>query len=178
MTIDFSSSSERGRVYVRKYFNPPSASGLSVLPHYWELSGMTGINFEYDLIVAYNHDEIADANLLEDYLTILHSIDGGVTWKSLATVRDPIGNTLQAQGMGVIGMFAIGDLVVPGDFDGDYDVDQEDFGCFQACLNVSNNPACQKAYMDGDNDIDESDAAKFIGCMTGPNVIGDPSCAD
>lgn len=69
---------------------------------------------------------------------------------------------------------------LPGDFDSDYDVDQEDFGRFQACLSGTGNspPAgCDKARMDADADVDQTDLQKFIGCMTGAGVAGDAQCA-
>jgi len=70
---------------------------------------------------------------------------------------------------------------VPGDFDGDDDVDLEDFGLFQQCLsgaNVSQEaPACARAHLHGnDSDVDSADLAKFVGCMTAPEVPGDPDC--
>ncbi len=69
-----------------------------------------------------------------------------------------------------------------GDFDLDGDVDQEDFGHFQACLAGPSvpvtDPNCLDANLDGDSDVDQDDCAIFRGCMTGANVIGDPHCAD
>jgi len=70
---------------------------------------------------------------------------------------------------------------IPGDFDGDYDVDQEDFGHLQACLSgsgVATVPGCQDADFDGDEDADQADLSSFGGCMSGANVIADPHCAD
>ncbi|GMU24655.1 MAG: hypothetical protein AMXMBFR13_47290 [Phycisphaerae bacterium] len=71
---------------------------------------------------------------------------------------------------------------VPGDFDGDRDVDMDDFGAFQACFSgpgaVQTDPACGKARMDGDPDVDQADFELFQRCMTGANVEGSPSCAD
>ena len=70
----------------------------------------------------------------------------------------------------------------PGDFDGDGDVDQEDFGQFQACLSgpglEQDDPACEPALLDPDVDVDQDDFAIFEGCISGPNVPADPSCAD
>ncbi|UCD29054.1 MAG: thrombospondin type 3 repeat-containing protein, partial [Planctomycetota bacterium] len=67
-----------------------------------------------------------------------------------------------------------------GDFNGDGDVDQEDFGHIQACMNgVGNppaNPGCQNADLEGDNDIDQSDLVIFNDCMSGANVPADPAC--
>ncbi|UCD30302.1 MAG: PKD domain-containing protein [Planctomycetota bacterium] len=68
-----------------------------------------------------------------------------------------------------------------GDFDSDYDVDQEDFGNFQQCMtgtgNPQNNPECQKARLDSDEDVDLNDVVTFIGCMSGADVPqNNPAC--
>ena len=70
---------------------------------------------------------------------------------------------------------------VPGDFDRDGDVDQEDFGALQNCLSGAyvpqTLPECQDMKLDGDNDVDEADVLLFIGCLTRPGEYGDPDCA-
>ncbi len=71
--------------------------------------------------------------------------------------------------------------IIPGDFDLDSDVDQEDFGHLQACLTGSGqpqmDPACLDARLDGDRDVDPNDWAIFEACISGPNVPADPGCA-
>lgn len=66
------------------------------------------------------------------------------------------------------------------DFDRDGDVDQADFGHFQACLDnpgvFQADPACQDAALDVDADVDLDDFAIFQLCMTGPNMPSDPDC--
>jgi PKD repeat protein len=68
----------------------------------------------------------------------------------------------------------------PGDFDEDFDVDQEDFGRFQVCFTGSgysqNDPACAAALLDEDDDVDLADLAILQGCMSGANVLADPDC--
>lgn len=70
---------------------------------------------------------------------------------------------------------------VPGDVDGDHDVDMEDFGVVQACITgvsvPQNDPACAKAKLDDDDDVDEDDIEIFIQCLTGPDALGDANCA-
>jgi hypothetical protein len=70
----------------------------------------------------------------------------------------------------------------PGDFDGDGDVDLDDFGKFQTCLTAAgatqNDPFCQPAKLDGDPDVDADDFAIFQGCITGANIPADPDCAN
>lgn len=70
---------------------------------------------------------------------------------------------------------------VPGDFDGDLDVDQSDFGRFKVCICESFGqlgPDCTEADLDGDGDVDNGDVAVFIRCVTGAGMVGDPFCAD
>jgi hypothetical protein len=70
----------------------------------------------------------------------------------------------------------------PGDLDYDGDVDQSDFGLFQACYSGNGitqaEPACADALMDADVDVDQDDFAEFFNCMSGPNVLADLHCAD
>lgn len=70
----------------------------------------------------------------------------------------------------------------PGDFDHDGDVDQEDFGHFQACLteaNVAqNDPACLDARLDADEDVDQADYGVFQRCYTGAGVWANSDCGD
>ena len=62
---------------------------------------------------------------------------------------------------------------VPGDFDGDADVDLADFSGFQACFNGPNRPpansGCVRADFDGDGDVDLTDFGVFQVCFNGPN---------
>ncbi|MHC4442850.1 MAG: phosphodiester glycosidase family protein [Planctomycetota bacterium] len=68
------------------------------------------------------------------------------------------------------------------DFNGDGDVDQEDFGHFQFCLSGTSvpqtTPNCLNARLDGDNDVDLDDFIIFQGCMSGANVPADPNCTN
>jgi len=66
------------------------------------------------------------------------------------------------------------------DLDRDGDVDQTDFGLFQACLSGPGIPSadtgCERASLDTDNDVDSADIVLFSGCISGPSVAGDPEC--
>lgn len=70
---------------------------------------------------------------------------------------------------------------VPADLDGDNDVDQADFGLFQACLTGSDvaqdEQGCLGARLDADGDVDADDLTLFVGCLSGPDVPGNPGCA-
>ncbi|UCD30559.1 MAG: fibronectin type III domain-containing protein [Planctomycetota bacterium] len=69
-----------------------------------------------------------------------------------------------------------------GDFDGDNDVDQEDFGHLQQCMtgsgNQQNDPDCLDTLLDGDQDVDLEDFVIFQACMSGANIPPTPGCAD
>ena len=69
----------------------------------------------------------------------------------------------------------------PADYDGDNDVDQGDFGVFQACFtgpgNPISTPRCAEADFDDDNDVDQDDFGWFQQCMSGAGVPSDPLCA-
>ena len=69
----------------------------------------------------------------------------------------------------------------PGDFDNDCDVDQTDFGLFQACYSgagaIQELPECAPARLDTDEDVDPGDLAVFLACLSGPGVCTDPDCA-
>jgi len=73
-------------------------------------------------------------------------------------------------------------LAISADFDGDYDVDQEDFGHLQACLGAPgvppSDPNCQDANLDGDDDVDQNDCRIFQAYMSGANVAASPDPAD
>ena len=75
-----------------------------------------------------------------------------------------------------------GIVIVAPDFDQDGDVDQIDFGHFQACLTgegvEQTDPNCQDTKLDTDIDVDSSDFSIFQGCLSGPNVPPEPTCAD
>lgn len=66
------------------------------------------------------------------------------------------------------------------DMDRDGDVDQQDYGRFQACLTGAfipqTDPACADARLDADSDVDADDAALFLGCVSGPDILADPYC--
>lgn len=72
--------------------------------------------------------------------------------------------------------------LAPGDIDGDGDVDQADFGAFQACFSgigiAQDDPACARAKLDADADVDINDFGIFQRCMSGANVPANPNCAN
>jgi hypothetical protein len=78
-----------------------------------------------------------------------------------------------------LGVAASARPALPGDMDGDGDVDQEDFGRFQTCLSGDGQgypSGCASADLEGagDNDVDPSDFEVFKACMGGPGAP--PGC--
>ena len=71
-------------------------------------------------------------------------------------------------------------IAKPGAFDGDGDVDQTDFGTFQACLSGPGVaqwlPQCAAALLDSDGDVDGDDFGRFQACISGANTPSDPQC--
>src|SRR5207247_1163033 len=69
---------------------------------------------------------------------------------------------------------------VKSDFDQDGDVDQADFGHFQACFSgpgvPQTNPDCLNAMLDGDDDVDQDDFAIFQRCLGGAEFPPPPAC--
>jgi hypothetical protein len=73
-------------------------------------------------------------------------------------------------------------LFAPCDFDTDGDVDQADFGRFQACYSgagvTQSDPNCSGAILDFDDDVDAGDFSVFLRCFSGPKVSVNTLCAD
>jgi len=69
---------------------------------------------------------------------------------------------------------------VQADFDGDGDIDQEDFGHLQSCITgggrTQTDPGCFDALLDNDGDVDYRDVWLFQTCISGVNVPADPAC--
>jgi hypothetical protein len=60
--------------------------------------------------------------------------------------------------------------ILPGDFDGDGDIDQTDFAHLQACFGgeaVTYSPGCRDADLNVDGDVDSGDFSLFAPCMGG-----------
>lgn len=72
--------------------------------------------------------------------------------------------------------------VLPGDLDGDRDVDGDDTALFKSCLtgpDVTTILAyCKPVDFDADGDVDQTDFGVFQRCISGPDVEPDPLCAE
>jgi len=70
---------------------------------------------------------------------------------------------------------------IPGDFDDDEDVDQDDADAFEPCSSasaVTPPPGCESKDLDSDGDVDQSDFGIFQRCISGEDITGDPNCAE
>ena len=68
-------------------------------------------------------------------------------------------------------------VLLPGDFDDDGDVDQDDFGVLQKCLDTTNPTGdCLGTDLSGDGVTNSVDVEMFTDCMSGPQVPFDPNC--
>jgi hypothetical protein len=107
--------------------------------------------------------------------SLSYSVDGLSLGEYAATVRveDPgVTNSPQTIAVRVT-------VRQRGDEDFDGDVDQEDFGLFQACLSgegITPRDGCALADLDMDGDVDQLDVAIFRGYMSGAGVPADPHC--
>lgn len=70
--------------------------------------------------------------------------------------------------------------LVPGDFDGDCDVDVDDFGHFRECVLgpavPQTEPGCADVRLDQDEDVDLDDFGVFQRCYSGNGIAADPNC--
>src|SRR6476619_7640480 len=68
------------------------------------------------------------------------------------------------------------DIAIPGDFDGDGDVDHDDFSIFAGCATRATvpqaNSSCLVADFDHDNDVDMRDFGTWQLLITGPGTCG------
>lgn len=99
------------------------------------------------------------------------------TYQATITISDPAASNSPRT---VPVTLVVERLNVPGDLDGDSDVDQDDFGLFQRCLSGPGNDQtaqeCAGAKLDGDSDVDYEDVVLFQGCMSGAGIAGNPNC--
>jgi len=76
-----------------------------------------------------------------------------------------------------VDVFLNGNVLPAADFDLDGDVDQNDFGFFQACFSGSEvpyEPGCKDADLNGNGAVDQTDFGAFRDCMGGAD--SPPGC--
>jgi hypothetical protein len=69
---------------------------------------------------------------------------------------------------------------IPGDFDGDRDVDQTDFGFMQRCFGgpAAAGQPCADADLNTNTVVDNDDMELFEQCASGPQIASSPDCLD
>lgn len=107
--------------------------------------------------------------------TVSFVADGklGGTYNATITVAGNAWNTDQHVAVSMI------IRTVGPDVDGDGDVDQRDFGLFQACLTGAGQtvqPPCGIADFNNDGLVNQGDMTIFVDCLSGPDVLADKSC--
>ncbi|MBI4580273.1 MAG: hypothetical protein HY718_11260, partial [Planctomycetes bacterium] len=83
---------------------------------------------------------------------------------------------------GDVWRFRTGRRPTRADFDGDLDVDMDDFGHMQSCLTGTGVPqydaACADARIDDDLDVDEEELAFFLDCLSGAGITAAAGCVE
>lgn len=130
------------------------------------------------------YPETAESDGEADTITVYYDTSGLLagTYTATITVTDNGSVPEPAQNTETIAVTLTVETVKP-DFNGDGDVDMEDFGNLQQCLSGAgipqNLPECLDARLDTiDDDVDEDDIIIFWQCLSGPGVLADPSCDD
>ncbi|GMU21043.1 MAG: hypothetical protein AMXMBFR13_11380 [Phycisphaerae bacterium] len=146
----------------------------------------------------------ADENFGYPWLLIANNSDSPEIWHEVTCTRIPWGQGKLCIGFGLWGNLS--DKATPpiigqqrmwvdwvrvthspctsggGDFDGDCDVDLDDFGHFQACLTpsyvLSTEPGCEDADLTGTGRVDQEDFGLFQACLTGAFRPMIPECAE
>jgi len=143
-----------------------------------------------DLSADMNGDLVIDMNdQLEIVAGILKTrigdvnLDGNVDAADLAIIIANQGRTGGwAMGdMNCDGVIDQNDLPPRADFDGDRDVDADDWAAFELCASgpgVLPLAECQPKDFDLDGDVDQADFARFQRCFSGENVSAGPDCMD
>jgi hypothetical protein len=114
-----------------------------------------------------------------DLIKVIYDVAGLAIgdYAASITVTDP--NAVNSPAAVSVILHVVPTIAMRADFDGDGDVDQEDFGRFQACLSGSGepySPGCEDADLNGDDDVDQGDWAVFQSCMSGPGLSYRPDC--
>ena len=69
---------------------------------------------------------------------------------------------------------------IPGDFQGDGDVDPAEFAHWHGCLSgpaePQNDPACRDSDFDDDGDVDLEDFGVLQRCLSGTDLPANPAC--
>ena len=101
-------------------------------------------------------------------------------WGSTASLHDFHGYKLTLYVDYALVALTLQSAAVPGDSDGDLDVDDLDRAALEACGSgpaIALAAGCETKDLDFDNDVDSTDFAILQRCFTGDGNPGDPNCA-
>lgn len=155
----------------------PQATGLQSTQATltWTTDVASDSRVDYGLTTSYG-STLTDASLTTAHAILLTGLTPTTTYHY----------KVASNATGYIGAES-GDLTFttnPGvpDQDRDGDVDQKDFGLFQACFTgpgiEQTSPACYRARLDPDTDVDQDDFAVFRGCLSGPGAPVGAGCTE
>lgn len=154
--------------------SPDPAEGFVPLTVSFDASGShdpdgTIISYEWD----FDGDGVYDANNPSPLAGHAYTTPGTFTCRLRVTDND--GQTGEATATVKV-------RSVPGDFDGDADVDLEDFAHLQLCYTALDTLeveiGCMNADLNGDGFVGLGDFAIFYACMSGPGVPAATDCAN
>ena len=124
---------------------------------------------------------ITGFTLAQNFVIDWHTVDcGGAAgttggnWELSGTIGQPDAGTMTGGNWDVAGGFWPGVVFIPtADFDGDGDVDLDDYAEFPACMSgpggTSTGAGCEAFDLDRNNALDLLDVAKFQAAFTGPS---------
>jgi subtilisin-like proprotein convertase family protein len=199
----FSVTAQMGQLIAHPCSSPPVVTAMdpTVAENEGLLAGalITGSNFSADStgakltlagepdIVASNVNVISSDQMICDF-----DLDGVATgsWNLVVTKTD-CDDAILSDALTV----TLPAPDIPGDFDGDGDVDEADFAIFEACVTGPGIPydpqnlpsGCTlvpdaegiiAADFDRDGDVDQTDFGVFQRCWSGENNPADPACAN
>lgn len=143
-------------------------TGIMDCDHYTTMAAIDGTftgNHANDFFPVSADGTIAGVAGLQGVALRVHLFNNATWWWSLINFDNVS-----------LSLTAVPSPVIPGDFDGDDDVDLSDFGHLQACLADTTTPACADADLDASGSVSDIDIELFLQCLSGANVPQVPGC--
>ena len=167
MDITFDDVTESGQTWVAVSSNGPAfPSGFNLSGNYYDIT--TTASYTGYITICINYDESQVDN--EVNLELLHYEDGA--WVSVSTSLDTDTNTICGTVTSLSPFIVAEHTAIPGDLDGDGDVDSDDVNIIKVHCNQSA-IVCPECDIDGDGTITVLDARKLMLMCTCPRCICD-----
>ncbi len=116
-----------------------------------------------------------------DAITVIYSTSGLSTGAYDATITVSDHRALNSPLTIDVRLTVEPESPVPGDLDGDGDVDEVDFDAFRGCLTGPGQgpptAGCDRSDLDRDHDVDQEDYGYLQRCMSGAGIPAQPGCA-